>query len=572
MSVACLTDADNGDAAGAHGKGAPKEPRQRRRRCPSSATMRAAWGDLVAILRWGWPNSVGAIMEFFPGFIMLMFMGSDEVELAAAGMGFMFANLTGVAFIIGFGAGAAPLVSQAVGAGNWPRCGDVLQRQLAIHGIAFLITAMIWWNTESILVAMKQPATIARLSARFVWWRLPGIPGQALNQDLKVYLQAMNVTMTPMLISLVASGATIAGFAPLIARFGFVGASLSISMGANLQGLLMYVATRCVLPQAEAWPVWSFRTAFQGWGEILRLSLPGGALMLAEWWGWEINLFFAGLLCEDGAENCVELDVFPLLSTTMVLGFMCHFGFAIAAGNLIGNSLGAGDHESARRMSFVELALAVVLAGAVSGTLMAVRGQWGWMFTSSAAVVDLTSRTLPLIAAYIFLDALGPAALVYTLRGMGVVKLPALFTILAFYVCGIPIGLWLAFAGGEKRWGIFGLWSGLVIGMFTMVACLLTYLLMFVDWPEVAREAQERSKDRSADRTPAKVVDDVEAAALAPKAIEDPPSPEGAVAIVPGKKKGKYARLKEAAELETAAVDEALHLPSANESPAACTE
>ena len=57
---------------------------------------------------------------------MLMFLDSDNLE--AAGMGFMFTNVTGMSLIIGFGSGVIPLIAQAFGAGNLQRCGDLLQR------------------------------------------------------------------------------------------------------------------------------------------------------------------------------------------------------------------------------------------------------------------------------------------------------------------------------------------------------------------------------------------------------------------------------------------------------------
>lgn len=87
-------------------------------------------------------------------------------------------------------------------------------------------------------------------------------------------------------------------------------------------------------------------------------------MLWAEWWGWELNLFAAGYLCTSMVDNvlvndslqreiadttagpnqtasCVPLDVFPVLSQTMVICFMFHYGFSIQGGAHVGNLLGA---------------------------------------------------------------------------------------------------------------------------------------------------------------------------------------------------------------------------------------
>ena len=104
--------------------------------------------ELAEIITLGWPNSVGAFASFLPGFVMLMFF-KDANELAAAGMGFMFGNVTGLSVIIGFSTGLSPLASQAFGAGNLRRVGQLLQRQVMMHLLLICVpVAIIWLATE----------------------------------------------------------------------------------------------------------------------------------------------------------------------------------------------------------------------------------------------------------------------------------------------------------------------------------------------------------------------------------------------------------------------------------------
>jgi len=395
--------------------------------------------------------------------------------------------------VIGFGSGAQPLISQAYGARNFVRCGELLQRQMAIHLLVLIAIVLLWLNTEHVLLTFRQPAHVAQLTAKFVLWRIPALPFVAIKEDFRTYLLAQNKMRAPMAISVLANGLSVAGFFPLIATFGFVGAPLSMTLGNALQAILTGFVAKFAIDHPEAWPRWSARVALRDWGEILSMALPSGALMLCEWWGWEVNLFFAGLLCK-GADGCADLNVFPILSNTMVIGFMTHYGFSVAACTRVGNALGAGDAVVAKRTGHLTLWLVGAISGLVAVFVFAVRRSWAHLFTDDEAIVELTGEVMPLIAAYIFLDALGPGALVSLLRSLGIVMLPAVLVFVSFYVIGIPFGLWLTFGRGDAGWGVSGLWAGLVLGMLTMVVCLLTFLLCFVDWRAVAQEAHRKAQ------------------------------------------------------------------------------
>ena len=97
-------------------------------------------------------------------------------------------------------------------------------------------------------------------------------------------------------------------------------------------------------------------------------------MLWAEWWGGEINIFMAGLLCTVGVyaphvdgnvtpgvtaasrvgagasgdqSSCVPVDVFPLLAQIMIVCFMTHLGFSVQGGAHLGNLLGANKPQRA---------------------------------------------------------------------------------------------------------------------------------------------------------------------------------------------------------------------------------
>ena len=90
--------------------------------------------QLWIIVKLGLPNNVEKFSSFLPPFLMLMFMGRlGPDEIAGAGMGFMFGNVSGISMIVGFGLGLPPLASQAFGARNYQRVSELLQRQMLLH-------------------------------------------------------------------------------------------------------------------------------------------------------------------------------------------------------------------------------------------------------------------------------------------------------------------------------------------------------------------------------------------------------------------------------------------------------
>eukprot|EP00928_Gymnodinium_smaydae_P042934 TRINITY_DN28867_c0_g1_i2.p1 TRINITY_DN28867_c0_g1~~TRINITY_DN28867_c0_g1_i2.p1 ORF type:complete len:567 (+),score=52.57 TRINITY_DN28867_c0_g1_i2:226-1701(+) len=407
-------------------------------------------------------------------------------------MGFMFVNVTGQAMLVGTGIGSVTLISQAFGAGNYTRCGESLQRQLAIHAFLVVAVAGVWLRCENILIGLGQPELISRGTAQFVLWRLAALPFIAIVRDYQCFLLAQRVMRFPIAVGVSANVLSIISFAVLIPRLGFVGAPLSITLANVLQAVCLMCLTKRFVSHQESLPIWSLKTALGGWKEIVMLGLPAGALQLGEWLAWECNLFFAGRLCLS-ASTCVELDVFPIVSNTMVIMFQIHNGFNLAAGALVGNALGAGDPTRARRIAIEVMVLVGTIAGVLAGGLYALRHVWGGMFVESDDVIRMTERVIPWVAIYVFIDSLGPGALVNILRNAGVVRVPTLVTFVAFYVIGIPCGLGLTF-WSKASWGVEGLWIGLVIGLGTQVTGLMILFQCCLDWQRLADDAVARSR------------------------------------------------------------------------------
>lgn len=353
-----------------------------------------------AILRLGWPIMLTRLAQFAPNALMLAVVSrlpDGGGCLAGAGMGTMFCNVMGTAFISGSGFGGSALMAQAFGASNPERVGVLLLRQLAMHGL--LVVALItptWLAAEPLLRdALGQPAQTAHLAARFALFRLIALPASTLVQDLSAFLIAQGASRLPAAVTVLASVAQ-AGLFLLLVRpegsgglaMGFDGAALAMSLAELVQAAILLAATPRALAAAggahvRTWPRLSrasFREACRGWLEMLRLGVPAAVMTMAEWLGWESALFQAGRLCPPAASACAPLQVFPALSQTMVLLFMSHFGFSVAAGARVANALGAGQPADARATAATALFLVGSIGLAAAAALFVWRREWAAIF------------------------------------------------------------------------------------------------------------------------------------------------------------------------------------------------
>ena len=207
--------------------------------------------------------------------------------------------------------------------------------------------------------------------------------------------------------------------------------------------------------------------------------------------------------------ECIALEAFPILSQTMVVSFLCHFGFSVACGNRVGNLLGEGEPKRAKRTAIATLAFIMAFVSAICLLLIGLRDNWAALFlgappadedstTSTIEVARAVSHVLPVVAAYIFLDTIGPAWAHQILFGVGRLRYPMLNNFVAFWVLGLPLGYHLAFRAG---WDLTGLWAGLVSGMGALDIGLLFYLFGYLDWGKMSRVARKRALDGAAAAT-----------------------------------------------------------------------
>lgn len=215
---------------------------------------------------------------------------------------------------------------------------------------------------------------------------------------------------------------------------------------------------------------------FSGLGLNFRLGLAGIAMVGSEWWCWEIVGLATSYL------GPTALAAQSVLLTTASLFYQCQYALSVAAAVRIGNLLGAQKPHLARLASRMTILIAVIVSAFNSLVLVLFRGVWGRLFSSEPSIVKIVATVLPLVAAFQLMDGLS-GAMSGVLRGAGKPGLGAYINIAAYYVIGLPVGMFVTFAG--PKWGLNGLWVGLTVSL-SITGTILTYVVWTMKWEEEA--------------------------------------------------------------------------------------
>lgn len=403
---------------------------------------------------------------------------AGAAPLAAVGLGnaaFFSFSVLGIGLMMGLD----PLVSQAVGAGDGARARRLLWQGgwLALGASAALALPM------ALVPAALEPlgidAAVAADAARFVWWRLPGLPFLLLFIVGRSYLQAYGRTR-PMLVAVVAAnlanlpaavllvfgGAALpawTGPLRLVPAMGAGGAALATSIVTVLQAAILALSVRGEAGTDRAPDPTRRRPSRADLSLAARLGLPVGLHMAAE-----VGVFaLAGFLA-------ARLGPVPLAAHQIALTYGSFtFNAAVGIGNAgsvrVGWAVGARDPARARRSGLAAFGAgaAFMSLGAIAFLLFA--RPLARLMTDQPEVVAAAAPLLAVVALFEISDGVqGVGAGV--LRGAGDTRFTFVANLIGHYLVGLPVAVLLGMVLGG---GVVGLWWGLCAGLTAVAVALL---------------------------------------------------------------------------------------------------
>lgn len=456
-------EADNDDG---HEPGKPRELASGGRRWSSEFRLVASY-SIPLVATYLLQYCFGVVTTFVAGHL-------SADDLAAASIGLTTLNIIGLAIIEGMATALDTLCTQAYGSGNVTKVGLHVQRMLLLMAAVCVPIGCFWFFSASFLGLFVRQKHLAVKAGSFLRVSIAGLPGYAAFEAGKRFLQAQGEFRTAVAVLIIC--APINAFLSWLFAFhlgmGLDGAALGAALANDLRPvLLLLFIVYGDKTKHQCWTGFS-RNALRGWGPMIKLSVAGSAVTLAEWAAFEIVTFSTSYL------STAHLAVQTILTTTAVFVWHIPFSFSVAVSTRIGHLIGAGDVSAARNAAKLYVLLFVALGFIDGAILISLRNVIGNIFTPDQTIRDMVASSLLVVAVFQLVDA-AMCGCNGMLRGLGRQHVAAWVAFFANYVVGVPLAIWLEL--GPWAVGLNGVWIGLGVGMLISAIVEGSYIAL-LDW------------------------------------------------------------------------------------------
>ncbi|KAK6938762.1 Multi antimicrobial extrusion protein [Dillenia turbinata] len=422
--------------------------------------------------------SLGALTQTFAGLV-------GELELAAVSV--ENSVIAGLAFgvMLGMGSALETLCGQAYGAGKIRMLGIYMQRSWVILLTTACVLTPIYVFSPPILELIGETTEISEAAGKFALWMLPQLFAYAMNFPIQKFLQAQRkvfvmawVSAVVLVIHAVLSWLLIFTF-----DMGLVGAAimLNTSWWLIVIGQLLYIF---ITKSDGAWSGFSWLAFADLWG-FVKLSMASAVMLCLEFWYLMILVVITGRL----ADPLIPVDAISICMNINGWDAMIAIGFNAAISVRVSNELGAGNAPQAKFAVLVVSMTSVSIGVVMMAIVLITRDWFPYLFTTSTAVAEETTKLASLLAVTVLLNSLQPV-LSGVAVGAGWQSIVAYINIACYYIVGLPAGILLGFTfdlGAEGIWG--GMIGGIVLQ--TIILIIITSLR---NWNKEAAEAESRVK------------------------------------------------------------------------------
>ena len=441
-----------------------------------------AWRqELRAMLALAWPLILANLTQQVIQATDVLLMGRlGAAQLAAATLAL---NLTFTfnLLMLGLVIASSPMMATALG----ERFNTVRDVRRTFRAGLWLIGAMLppyWlvlWHVGDIMRAFGESAELAMQGQTFLraymWCTAPWL----LFQLMRNFVSALERPRVVLWLSL--AGIALNGLLSWSLIFGHFGLpALGLvggGLGSTLTWLIMCGALIAVIMtdrQFRRFHLFGHWWRFDGQRTLamVRLGWPIGVTMALEMGVFALAAYFMGWIGAPAiAAHAVALQL-------AALTFMVPLGLGQAATVRVGLALGRRDEPAIARAGWTAWVIGVGFMGTMAIVMWAIPRELITLFLkdvpANAVVIGLAVSFLRVAAAFQLVDGaqvIGAGML----RGLHDTRWPLLFALVGYWVVGLGIGTWLAFA---RDWKGVGIWVGLASGLAAVAALMLARWVM----------------------------------------------------------------------------------------------
>ncbi len=413
-------------------------------------------------------GSLGHVFVQLVDNIMVGQLGTTELAAVSLGNSFVF---IGISLGIGFSMAITPLVAEADGSSNTKRVSDIFSHGLFLCTCLGIILFLGTFFSRDLMFSMGQPKNVVVLAFPYLNWvsfsLIPLISFQAYKQ----FSDGLSFTRPAMYATLFSNVLNIfLNFGLIFGNFGFPQLGVEgAAIGTLISRFGMLIFMMIYIKYHKSYSIYTLVFQLKNIRlflikKILKLGLPSALQMFFEVSFFVCGVWLAGLLgANSQAANQIALNL-------SAMTFMIAMGLGAVAMIRVGNQLGKQNFVDLKRIAFSIFLLVIIFDIIFCSIFLIFNKELPWMYFENKGaltsidtfdVVSIASSLLVVSGFFQIADGL-QAAVLGALRGLQDVNIPTTFTLISYWLIGLPVSYYMAI---HTDWGAIGVWIGLLVGL-----------------------------------------------------------------------------------------------------------
>lgn len=436
------------------------------------------FSESKVVLKNSIPVIASMILQYALGLMLIYFVkGLGEKKLAAVSLCNTLYYITGPALFNGFSTSLDTLCNQAFGAKKFHEVGYYCQQCIVLMALLLVPLTLFHFNCVKILLEpfFIKDEEIVNSCQYYLRVIVFGTPALIIFEVERRFLLCQGIFHPPTFILLLLVPINMIWCSYSIPKFAFsiVPWILVVNYWFMAISLSIYIlwTKNPIYPRKCFIPIRNITRLTKNMGHMFHLSLNGVCMTISEAMAFQILTFMTCKL------SINELAAQSIVITVADGIFQIPFGVSICCCTKLANVIGSGDLIYSKFLVRTYLFMSFILGSICLIATFFTKNLIAHILSPSgplkSTIEDITSKTLIIVSVNQFGDCINIICS-GILRAQGRQRVGSILNFVCFYVLALPIEFILGF---RSKYGIYGLWSGLGLGIIILFSSEIISIL-----------------------------------------------------------------------------------------------